>query len=63
MNHTAIDYTARVAAAHRADVAAGVSAARAGRRTTHAPEPTVTEVPGPRRRGWSRWIPAPRPAH
>ena len=63
MNNSAIDYTARIAAAHRSDVAAGIAASRAARRVRESGEPTVTEVPSPRRRGWSRWVPAPRPAH
>lgn len=65
MNNTAIDYTARLAAAHRADVASGIAASRAAHRVRELGElgePTVTEVPSPRRRGWSRWMPAPRPA-
>jgi hypothetical protein len=63
MNHTAIDYTARIAAAHRADVAAGVACARAARRIRDTGEPTVIEAPASRRRAWTRWVPAPRPAH
>lgn len=63
MNNTAIDVTARIAASHRADVARDVAAARTARRTRTPAEPTVTEVPAPRRRGWTRWVPAPRPAH
>lgn len=66
MNNTAIDITARVAATHRADVARDVAEARAARRarrTRQPAEPVVTEVPSPRRGGWTRWLPAPRPAH
>ncbi|KRE97197.1 hypothetical protein ASG76_00220 [Nocardioides sp. Soil774] len=65
MNHTAIDITARIAATHRQDVARDIASARtarAARRTRTAVEPAVTEVPSPRRGGWSRWLPAPRPA-
>jgi len=62
MNNTAIDITARIAATHRADIARDISAARTARRTRTASEPTVTEVPLPRRGGWTRWLPAPRPA-
>jgi len=63
MNSTAIDTTARIASFHRADVAREVGAARAARRTRQPAEPVVTEVPSPRRNGWTRWFPAPRPAH
>jgi hypothetical protein len=63
MNNTAIDTTARIASFHRADVARDITAARAARRTRQPAEPVVTEVPSPRRAGWSRWFPAPRPAH
>jgi hypothetical protein len=63
MNNTAIDVTARIASFHRADVAREVAAARAVRRTRLPAEPVVTEVPSRRRSGWSRWFPAPRPAH
>ena len=63
MNNTAIDATARLASFHRADVAREVAAARAVRRTRQPVEPVVTEVPSRRRSGWSRWLPAPRPAH
>jgi hypothetical protein len=62
MNNTAIDVTARIAAAHRHDVARDIAAARAARRTRHTAEPTVTGAPSPRRGGWTRWLPAPRPA-
>ena len=70
MNNTAIDYTARIAAAHRADVAADIAAARIARRTRSATQPTAsepateppaTEAPS-RRRGWTRWVAALRPA-
>jgi len=63
MNSTAIDTTARIASFHRADVARAVAATRGARRTRQPAEPVVTEVPSPRRSGWSRWFPAPRPAH
>ena len=63
MNNAAIDATARIAAFHRADVAREAAAARATRRTRQPVEPAVTEVPSQRRNGWSRWLPAPRPAH
>ena len=63
MNNTAIDTTARIATFHRADIAREVAAARAARRTRQPVEPVVTEVPSRRRNGWSRWLPAPRPAH
>ena len=66
MNNTAIDVTARIAATHRADVARDVAEARAARRarrTHQSAEPVATEVPSRRRSGWSRWLPAPRPAH
>ncbi len=63
MNNTAIEMTARIAATHRADVARDVAAARTVRRTRTPAEPTVTEVPSSRRRGWTRWVPAPHPAH
>jgi hypothetical protein len=63
MNNTAIDTTARIAAFHRADVAREVAAARAARRTRQPAEPVVTGLPSPRRIRWSRWLPAPRPAH
>ena len=63
MNNAAIDATARIATFRRADVAREVAAARAARRTRQPAEPVVTEVPSPRRNGWSRWFPAPRPAH
>ena len=62
MNNTAIDATARLASFHRADVAREVAAARAARRTRQPVEPVVTGVPSRRRSGWSRWLPAPRPA-
>ena len=62
MNNTAIDITARIAATHRADIARDIAAARTARRTRTASEPTVTEVPSPRWGGWTRWLPAPRPA-
>jgi hypothetical protein len=63
MNNSAIDTAARIAAFHRADVARDVAAARTARRTRQPAEPVVTEVPSSRRSGWSRWLPAPRPAH
>jgi len=63
MNNAAIDTTARIAAFHRADVAREVAAARTARRTRQPAEPVVTGVPSPRRGGWARWFPAPRPAH
>jgi hypothetical protein len=63
MNNTAVDVTARIASFHRADVARDVAASRIARRTRQAAEPVVTDVPAPRRRGWPRWTPAPRPAH
>lgn len=63
MNNAAIDTTARIATLHRADVAREVADARRARRTRRPAEPVVTEVPSPRRSGWSRWLPAPRPAH
>ena len=63
MNNAAIDATARIATFHRAEVAHQVAAARAARRTRQPVGPFVTEVPSPRRDGWSRWLPAPRPAH
>lgn len=66
MNNTAIDVTARIAATHRADVARDVAEARTARRarrTRQPAEPVVTEAPSRRRSGWSRWFPAPRPAH
>ncbi|MBD3923541.1 hypothetical protein IEZ26_02835 [Nocardioides cavernae] len=63
MNNSAIDATARIATFHRADVAREVAAARTARRTRQPVEPVVTEVPSRRRNGWSRWLPAPRPAH
>jgi hypothetical protein len=63
MNNAAIDTTSRIAVFHRADVAREVAAARTARRTHQPTEPVVTEVPSPRRSGWSRWFPAPRPAH
>ena len=63
MNSTAIDTTARIASFHRADVARAVASTRGARRTRQPAEPVVTEVPSPRRAGWSRWFPAPRPAH
>ena len=66
MNNAAVHATARLAALHREDVARDVAAARlagTARRTRTQPEPTVTEVPTPRRGGWSRWVPVPRPAH
>jgi hypothetical protein len=63
VNNTAIDTTARIAAFHRADVAREVAAARAARRTRRPAEPVVTALPSPRRSRWSRWLPAPRPAH
>jgi len=63
MNNAAIDTTARIAAFHRADVAREVAAARTTRRTRQPAEPVVTGVPSPRRGGWARWFPAPRPAH
>jgi len=62
MNNAAIDTTARIATFHRADIAREVAAARAARRTRQPVEPVVPEVPSPRRKGWSRWLPAPRPA-
>ena len=62
MNHTAIEMTARIAASHRADIARDITAARTARRARTTAEPTVTEVPSRRRGGWSRWLPAPRPA-
>jgi len=62
MNTTAIDTTARIASFHRDDVARQFAGVRAARRTRQPAEPVVTEVPSPRRRGWSRWLPAPRPA-
>lgn len=66
MNNTAIDTTARIAALHRDDVAREVAATRAARRARRTRQPAeaaVTEVPSPRRGGWTRWLPAPRPAH
>jgi hypothetical protein len=63
MNHAAIAATARIATFHRADVARAVAATRGARRTRQPAEPVVTEVPSRRRNGWSRWLPAPRPAH
>lgn len=63
MNHTAIDYTARIAAAHRADVAAGVRAAREARRVAASEGPATPEATAPRRHVWGRWIPSARPAH
>lgn len=63
MNNAAIDTTARIASLHRADVARGVVEAREARRVRRPAEPAVTEVPSPRRGGWTRWLPAPRPAH
>ena len=62
MNNTGIEITARIAATHRGDIARDVAAARIARRTRTSIEPTVTEVPSRRRGGWSRWVPAPRPA-
>lgn len=62
MNHTAIDYTARVAAAHRADVAAGIRAAREARRVGEADGRAVPQPPAPRRHVWGRWLPSARPA-
>lgn len=63
MNNTAIEYTARLAAGHRAEVAADIAAARSARRLRNTHEPTVTEIL-PRRHGaWSRWLPALHPAH
>jgi hypothetical protein len=63
MNNTGIEITARIAATHRADVAREVATARVARRTRRPQEPTVTEAPSGRWSGWSRWVPAPRPAH
>jgi hypothetical protein len=63
MNNTAIDIAGRIAATHRADIARDVAATRTARRTRQPAEPVVTEVPSPRRGGWTRWIPTPRPAH
>ena len=63
MNNAAVYATARIAAFHQADVARDVHAARVARRTRQSAEPVVTEVPSPRRRGWTRWVPVPRPAH
>ena len=63
MNDTAILTTARIAAFHRADVAREVATARVARRTRRPQEPTVTEAPSRRWSGWTRWVPAPRPAH
>jgi hypothetical protein len=64
MNNTAVEMTARIAAGHRADIARDIAAARTARtarRTRTTAEPAVTEIPSPRRAGWSRWLPAPRP--
>ena len=61
MNNTAIEMTARIAAGHRADIARDITAARTARRARTTAEPAVTEIPSPRRAGWSRWLPAPRP--
>lgn len=63
MNNAAVHATARLAELHRADVARAVAEARTARRVRRPAEPTVTDVPSPRRAGWSRWLPAPRPAH
>ena len=63
MNNAAVYATARIASFHRADVARDVAAARIARRTRQSAEPVVTEIPSPRRNGWTRWVPAPRPAH
>ena len=63
MNNTGIEITARIAATHRGDIARDIAAARTARRTRTSAEPSVTEVPSPRRSGWTRWVPAPRPAH
>jgi hypothetical protein len=62
MNNTGIEMTARIAATHRGDVGRDIAAARTARRTRTSTGPTVTEVPSPRRGGWTRWLPAPRPA-
>lgn len=62
MNNTAIYATSRLAELHRADVARDVAAHRFARRHRRSGEPTVTDVPSPRRSGWTRWVPAPRPA-
>ena len=63
MDNAAIDTTARIATFHRADVARQVAEARAARCTRQPAGPVVTDVPSPRRSVWSRWIPAPHPAH
>ncbi len=63
MNNTAIQYTARLAADHRAEVAADIASARSVRRLHITLEPTVTEVLPRHRGGWSRWLPALHPAH
>lgn len=67
MNHTAIDYTARIAAAHRADVAAGVRAALAARRFAESESEfegtAAPEARARRRHVWARWIPSARAAH
>ena len=62
MNNAAVHTTARLASFHQADVARDIAAARLARRTRTTHEPTATEAPSPQRAGWSRWLPAPRPA-
>ena len=62
MNNTAVHVTARIASFHQADIARAVAAARTARRTRSTSAPTVTDAPAPRRGGWTRWLPAPRPA-
>jgi hypothetical protein len=63
MNHTAIDYTAKIAAGHRADVAAAVSAARTARRVRHPGEANVPVEPLGHRGGWWGWMRSPRTVH
>ena len=63
MNNAAVYATYRLAELHRADIARDGAANRLARRTRRTEEPTVTDVPSPRRSGWTRWVPAARPAH
>jgi hypothetical protein len=63
MNNTAIDYTARIAAGRRADIAADIRAARDARRFARPEGTTAPAAPTPRRHVWGRWLPSARPAH
>lgn len=63
MNNSAIHYTSRLAALHRADVATQIATQRASQRIRNTTEQTATAQTASHRAGWTSWVPAPRPGH